>query len=266
MTSLQVIRFESVDFDWWPHRILSGINFRVHTGERWAIIGPNGAGKSTILSLCGATNQPTRGIVEILGFRLGRVDIRELRKSIGHVNPQHPVPAALTIRDVVLTGATGSINLVPRWQPSRATLKRANSLLYTVGLYDSCDATWATLSQGERARTLIARSLLPDPPLLLLDEATVGLDVASRERLLGIIDGLNDINPSLATIMITHHLEELPESTTHAMLVKAGKIMTMGRAEEVLTTDNISHCFDYPIAIEYRSGRWIARSGQIAET
>src|SRR5690625_5333242 len=118
------------------------------------------------------------------------------------------------------------------------------------------------MSQGERGRTLIARSLLPGPALLLLDEPSTGLDVAAREQFLATIDDLHGAHPDLATVLVTHHLEELPETTTHAMLIKGGRVHAAGPADQVLTTTLVSECFSYPIDIEHRDGRWHAQIGR----
>ena len=260
MPQRSILHLESVDFVREGRPILTDVGMRVGAGEHWALIGPNGAGKSTLLSLCGAVNHPTRGSVQVLGRTLGRVDIRELRTSIGHVNPRHPLTSALTVRQVVLTGATGSTELVPRWVPDEATQERADELIEMLGLAELGAATWPTMSQGERGRALIARALLPDPPLLLLDEPSTGLDVAAREQLLSTLDELHRARPSLATILVTHHLEELPSSTTHALLIKDGRVHAAGRAQDVLTTGLVSECFDHPIGIEHRAGRWQARA------
>ncbi|HJC58753.1 MAG TPA: ATP-binding cassette domain-containing protein, partial [Candidatus Dietzia intestinigallinarum] len=180
----EVLRLRDVDFVRQSERILSGIDLTVRAGERWALIGPNGAGKSTLMSLCGAETHPTRGSVHVLGHRLGRVEIRRLRESIGHVNPRHPLRSPLTVRQVVLTGATGTTDLMGRWEPDQATLDRADHLIEMLGLDGLRHATWPTMSQGERGRALIARALLPNPALLLLDEPSTGLDVAAREQFL----------------------------------------------------------------------------------
>ncbi|MGP5049637.1 ABC transporter ATP-binding protein [Glutamicibacter ardleyensis] len=265
MNPTEVLSLRSVDFIRETTQILTDINFIVKAGEHWALLGANGAGKSTILSLCGAVNHPTRGTVHVLGHQLGRVDIRELRHSIGHVNPRHPIRSPLTVLEVVLTGATGSTELVPRWSPDPKTLARAHELIATLGLASKIDARWPILSQGERGRALIARALLPNPPLLLLDEPSTGLDVAARERLLNTIDHLHRTQPKLATVLVTHHLEELPSTTSHAALVKDGKILSSGYSHELLTTQMISHCFSYPIQIEHRGNRWLARAGDPTE-
>ncbi len=262
MIVTEVLRVRDVFFIRDGREILAGIDLTVNAGEHWALIGANGAGKSTLLSLCGAVAHPTRGEVTVLGRRLGRVDIRELREHIGHVNPRHPLQSALTIEQVVLTGATGSVELMPRWEPTAAELNRARELMALLGIAGKASAPWTTLSQGERGRTLIARALLPDPALLLLDEPSTGLDVAAREQLLETVDELRTAHPALASVLVTHHLEELPTSTTHAMLLRDGRVTAAGPAAEVLTTANVSEAFDYPIAIEHRAGRWGARAGR----
>lgn len=263
MTDREILRLDSVDFVRESRQILTDIDVTVRAGERWALIGPNGAGKSTILSMCGAVTHPTRGSVHVLGRKLGRVDIRELRESIGHVDPRHPLSSPLTVRQVILTGATGTTELMPRWHPDDVTQARADELIQMLGLSGLEAATWPTMSQGERGRALIGRALLPDPPLLLLDEPSTGLDVAAREQFLTTIDELHRERPDLATILVTHHLEELPMTTTHAMLVKHGRLHASGPVREVLTTDRVSECFDHPIEIEHRAGRWQARARKV---
>ena len=259
----EVLRLSGVDVVRSSRQILTDIDLTVRAGEHWALIGPNGAGKSTILSMCGAEAHPTRGAVHVLGQRLGRVEIRRLRESIGHVNPRHPLRSPLTVRQVVLTGATGTIEMMNRWEPSPALIGRADHLIEMLGLGTLRNATWTTMSQGERGRTLIARSLLPDPALLLLDEPSTGLDVAAREQFLETVDMLHDSQPDLATVLVTHHLEELPRTTTHAALIAKGRIVARGSAEGVLTTELVSAAFDHPIRIEHGDGRWLARAGRV---
>lgn len=255
-----VLQLSHVDFVRGTKQILADVNLSIGSGERWALIGPNGAGKSTMLSMCGAEQHPTRGTVHVLGHQLGRVEIRKLRELIGHVNPRHPLRSPLTVRQVVLTGLTGTNELMNRWEPTADELEHAEELIRMFGLATLADATWPTLSQGERGRALIARALLTDPPLLLFDEPSTGLDVAAREQFLETVDRLHATRPDLATVLVTHHLEELPESTTHAMLLSAGRVVAAGPAQNVLTTDLISQAFEHPIQIEHRDGRWSARA------
>jgi iron complex transport system ATP-binding protein len=242
--------------------ILDEIDFEVRSGEHWALIGANGAGKSTILSMLGAIVHPTRGTVDVLGKRLGRVDLRELRGLIGHVNPRHEVRSALTVRDVVLTGATGTTELMMRWEPTPEQRERAEELIDLLGMRELADSTWPNLSQGERGRTLIARALQPDPHLLLLDEPSTGLDIAAREHLLDRIDGLRAEHPDLASVLVTHHLEELPVSTTHAMLLRDGRIVAQGLADDVLTSELISETLSYPLTLTRTAGRWAVRTAR----
>jgi len=245
-------------------QILDGIDLRVGAGEHWALLGPNGAGKSTLLGFCGAQTHPTSGTVDVLGRRLGRVDLQELRRKIGQVNPRHPLRSPLSVTDVVLTGVTGTIDLPLRWVPTAAQQARAAELVAAVGLGPRADAIWPLLSQGERGRALIARALAADPRLLLLDEPTTGLDAAAREQLLETVDSLAHEHPTLASVLVTHHLEELPETTTHALLISHGRTIATGEIHEAITTDTVSRAFAHRIRVEHRHGRWAARAERYA--
>ncbi|MDF6045660.1 ATP-binding cassette domain-containing protein [Streptomyces sp. JH14] len=244
--------------------LLDSVSLTVRSGEHWALLGANGAGKSTLLGLLGAVTHPTDGSVEILGRTLGRVDLRELRTLLGHVNPRHPLRSPLSVRDVVLTGLTNSVEPVPRWSASVEQRAQADQLLKMLGMEAKTGSRWPSLSQGERGRTLIARALMPRPRLLLLDEPATGLDLAAREQLLDALDTLRSEHPQLATVLVTHHLEELPASTTHAMLLRTGRIVASGPADEVLTTDRVSDCFGHPVRIARSDGRWTARAQRVS--
>lgn len=172
-------------------RILHGIDLRVAGGEHWVLIGPNGAGKSTMLSFASAQVFPTSGTVAILGQRMGRVELAALRRHIGHVNPRHPLRSNLSVREVVLTGLTGTIERPFRWEPGAAELTKADARIAEVGLTSRTHAGWTILSPGERGRALVAGALIADPELLLFDEPTTGLDVAAGEQLLETIDALS---------------------------------------------------------------------------
>lgn len=260
MTPNTVLELRDVTFRRNGTHILEGIDLTVWAGEHWALLGPNGAGKSTVLGFCGAVAFPTSGTVEVLGSRLGRVDLQELRRHIGHVNPRHPVRSPLTVTEVVLTGITGTLEPPMRWEPSAGDLHRARNLIDSVGLDERRDARWPTLSQGERGRALVARALISDPRLLLLDEPTTGLDVAAREQLLETIDGLAHTAPDLASVLVTHHLEELPETTTHALLIAHGRTVAVGGIDEVITTETVSRAFEHRIRVSKAEGRWSARA------
>ncbi len=241
-------------------QIIDGISLTVRAGEHWALLGPNGAGKSTLLGFCAAVTFPTSGSVEILGNRLGRVELARLRHRIGHVNPRHPLRYPLTVREVVLTGVTATIDTPMRWTPTADQMRRADAMIETVGLKGRAESTWPTLSQGERGRTLIARALISEPDLLLFDEPTTGLDVAAREQLLETIDTLDETHPRVASILVTHHLEELPSTTTHALLIADGRTVAAGPAAATVTTDTITEAFDHPVEVRYDQGRWTARA------
>ncbi|MFG2353601.1 ABC transporter ATP-binding protein [Streptomyces sp. NPDC048521] len=254
-----VLRAEGVDLVRDGRPLLQEVSLAVRAGEHWALLGANGAGKSTLLGLLGALVHPTRGTVEVLGRRLGRVDLRELRAHVGHVDPRHRPASALRVRDVVLTGVTGSAAPVPRWRPAPEQEERAEALMATLGLAALRDARWATLSQGQRGRTLIARALMPEPRLLLLDEPATGLDLPGREQLIEALEELRSAHPGLATVLVTHHLEELPPGTTHAVLLRDGRVLASGPVATVLTADQVGKCFDLPLALERQEGRWSVR-------
>jgi iron complex transport system ATP-binding protein len=236
--------------------LLDQVSVTILAGQHWALLGPNGAGKSTLLQVMATHTFPTRGQVSVLGHRLGRVDVFSLRPGIGHVSPHLNLEPHRTVGEVVLTGATGTIQLVPRREPSAAELARAATVAELMGLKGRNDAPWRVLSQGERGRVLIARALMAQPRLLLLDEPAAGLDVAGREQLLTSLEELRQLQPGLATVMVTHHLEELPASTTHALLLRGGRVVAAGEADSVLTSELVSDCFNYPVAVTSLAGRW----------
>ncbi|RQN09723.1 ATP-binding cassette domain-containing protein [Aeromicrobium camelliae] len=256
--AVNAVRLAGVTFVRAGREILHGIDLTVGRGEQWALLGPNGAGKSTLLSICSATTFPSRGTARILDAQMGRVDLRELRRSIAVVDSRHPLRSNLPVLDIVLTGVTSTIERVPRWEPTDDERKRAEDLMSQLGVGEDPTQRWLTMSQGERGRTLIARALMTDPELLILDEPSTGLDLAARERMIATIDRLPETG--VTTIMVTHHFEELPTRTTHAALVRAGRLVAAGPVEEVLTDENVSATFDHPVRIERIGGRWSART------
>ena len=255
-----VIALREITFRRDGRDILRNITLSVRSGEHWALLGPNGAGKSTILSLCGAVNHPTSGHVYVLGEMIGRVELQALRRAIGHVNPRHSPSSPLTVLEIVLTGITGTNEVPARWRPTDLQSATAHNLISQFGLDHKVFDRWPTLSQGQRGRALLARALISEPALLLLDEPSTGLDVAGREQLLKLLDSLDHSHPTTASILVTHHLEELPPTTTHAAIVADGAVIASGRVEEVITTENVSRAFNYPITVECASGRWSARA------
>lgn len=236
--------------------LLDQLTVSVRAGEIWALLGPNGAGKSMLLRLLATYSHPTRGHLEILGKRLGQVDVFALRPLLSLVSTHHPVRPARTLRELVLTGATGTLELAARWAPTPADSARADDVMKLMGLSRLAGSSWHVLSQGERSRALIARALMGCPRVLLLDEPAAGLDVAGREQLLASLAQLGDRDPELAVILVTHHLEELPPSTSHALLLREGRQLAAGRADEVLTSQLVSTCFGYPVTVAKHAGRW----------
>jgi iron complex transport system ATP-binding protein len=255
-----VIEAAGVDFVRAGRFLLRDVSLSVRPGEHWVLIGPNGAGKTTLLRLLGALEHPTAGQVRVLGGVLGKVDMRRLRAAIGHVDPRHPLQWPLSVREVVLSGATNTVGLQQRWRPSAEQSRQADELIGVLGMTPLGEARWTTLSSGERGRALIARALMPDPALLLLDEPATGLDLAAREQLLTGLDALRSGHPRLASVLVTHHLEEIPASTTHAVLLRAGEVFARGPVADVVTSELISGCFDHPVLIGHDAGRWTARA------
>ncbi|MFZ3597516.1 ABC transporter ATP-binding protein [Streptomyces sp. BH104] len=239
--------------------ILDEIDWTVRSGEHWALLGPNGAGKTSILRLVGATNHPTTGTVEVLGHRLGRVDVRELRALIGHVSTSQRVPQDLPGHTVVLTGHSGTVQ--PLWKAyDDEARERAHALLAELQIKELADRPYGVCSGGQRARLLIARALMADPALLLLDEPFNALDLPSREDLIDTMRQLAAGRPGLATVTVTHHLEELSPAISHALLLREGRVLASGAVDDVLTKDLMTACFGRPIEVTRHAGRWLARS------
>ncbi|MER6164583.1 ABC transporter ATP-binding protein [Streptomyces violaceorubidus] len=241
--------------------ILDAVDWTVRPGEHWALLGANGAGKTTLLRLLGAHMHPTTGTVEVLGSRLGRVDVRELRARIGHVNSAQRVPQDLTAHAVVLTGHSGTVQ--PLWRTYDEEVRlRARELLTELGVKELADRPYGVCSGGQRARVLIARALMADPALLLLDEPFNALDLPSREDLVEAMHQLAEGRPQLATVTVTHHLEELFPAVSHALLLREGRVLSRGAVDEVLTGSLLTACFGRDITVARRDGRWSAYSGR----
>jgi len=239
--------------------LLAGIDWRVEPGEHWVVLGPNGAGKTTLLNLAAAFSHPSAGTVEVLGQKLGQVDMRRLRESIGTVEPglARRIQGRYTGFEVVLTGATGSIALLHD-RISDEHRERAARLMGEIGVEPLRERRFEDCSQGERQRLLLARSLMDEPDLLLLDEPSSGLDLPSRERLIASLDSMAEANADLPTVLVTHHLEEIPATTTHALLLRDGAIVSAGAIGEVLTSGAVSTTFDIEVEVAHNTGRWAA--------
>lgn len=239
--------------------VLAGLDLRVGRGERWVVVGPNGAGKTTLLQLAGGRRHPSRGEVRILGQRVGRVDLRELRARVGHVDGRAAgaVPPRRPCLDVVLGGVTGTWSPLPG-RVTAAQRERARELLARFGCAHVAGRPFGACSHGERRRVLLARALVADPPLLLLDEPASGLDLPGREALVAALDALA---PGLTLVCVTHHLEEVPPSASHALLLRDGRVVAAGAVDDVLAGGPLSACFGVPVRVRrHRDGRWSARA------
>lgn len=242
--------------------ILDDIDWTVRAGQHWALLGANGAGKTTAMRLIGALMHPTTGTVDVLGHRLGRVDMRELRAHIGLVSSAQKVPLDAAAHTVVLTGHTGTVQ--PLWRKYDSEVRdRATALLAELEIKDLAGRAYGVCSGGQRARILVARALMADPSLLLLDEPFNALDLPSREDLIDAMHRLATTRAGLATITVTHHLEELSPAIGHVLLLKEGRVLASGPAEQVLTGEWMTQCFGRPIEVSRHEGRWLARSGRV---
>jgi iron complex transport system ATP-binding protein len=239
--------------------LLRNVDWTAHEDERWIVIGPNGAGKTTLLQVAATLLHPTEGTVEVLGERLGDVDVFELRPRIGLTSATlaERVPAAEKVIDLVLTA---SYAILGRWKEEyeSSDVTRAVDLLDALGCAHLIRRRFATLSEGERKRVQIARAMMPDPEMLLLDEPAAGLDLGGREDLLRRLATLASNPKAPMTVLVTHHVEEVPDGFTHAMLLRRGAVLTAGPIGEVFTAKNLSRCFGIPLEIERHQNRWRA--------
>jgi len=239
--------------------LLRNVDWTAHEDERWIVIGPNGAGKTTLLQVAATLLHPTEGTVEVLGERLGDVDVFELRPRIGLTSASlaERVPASEKVIDLVLTA---SYAILGRWKEEyeSSDVTRAVELLDALGCAHLIRRRFATLSEGERKRVQIARAMMPDPEMLLLDEPAAGLDLGGREDLLRRLSVLAANPKAPMMVLVTHHVEEVPDGFTHAMLLRRGAVLTAGPIEEVFTAKNLSRCFGIPLEIERHEKRWRA--------
>jgi iron complex transport system ATP-binding protein len=241
--------------------ILGPLNWQVLEGQRWVILGPNGAGKTTLLQICSSLIHPTTGEIHILGEKLGRVDVFELRTRIGLTSSalvEQLSPDEL-VMDVVLTAAYAMLG---RWQEKYDLWdeSRAMALLTALGVRELGERLFGSLSEGEKKRVQIARALMADPELLLLDEPASSLDLGGREDLLRRIESLAKDPLAPATVIVTHHIEEIPVGTTHALLLRDGVAVAQGEVASVITDQNLTQAYGLAITVQTEGGRFFARA------
>ena len=241
--------------------LLDGVDWKVAEGERWVVLGRNGAGKTTLVQIAAGRLHPTSGTARILDQELGRSDVFELRPRIGLASAAlaERIPGSERVLDVVQTAAYG---VTGRWREDYESLdtERAQDLLKLFDVDHLADRTFGTLSEGERKRVQIARSLMTDPELLLLDEPGAGLDLGGREELVQALSELASDPAAPVLALVTHHVEEIPPGFTHLLLLKDGAVHSAGPLEEVLTSDNLSSAFGLPLLVAHGGGRWVARA------
>ena len=242
--------------------ILDRLDWQVAEGERWVVLGPNGAGKTTLMQVASARLHPTAGTAVLLGETMGRVDVFELRPRIGIASAalaEH-LPADELVRDVVLTAAYG---VTGRWRETYEDFDtaRADDLLAAFDVAHLAERTFGTLSEGERKRVQIARALMTDPEILILDEPGAGLDLGGREELVRAMTELAGDPKSPVLLLVTHHVEEIPPGFTHLLLLgPGGKVQASGPLQEVLTSQNLSAAFGLDLVVAHGGGRWLARA------
>ncbi len=256
-----VLQLHGVSVRRGPKLLLDSVDWTVEEDERWAILGPNGAGKTTLLQIAAAAMHPSAGTAYVLGERIGRSDVFELRPRIGFASAAvaQRIPGNERVIDVVVSAG---YSVMGRWREAygRMDIRRATALLERFGVGELGERSYGTLSEGERKRVQIARALMTDPELLLLDEPAAGMDLGGREDLLRRLSRLALDPEAPASVLVTHHVEEIPIGTTHAMLLREGRVVASGLARDVLRSAPLSHTFGLPLSVRRNSGRWYARA------
>jgi iron complex transport system ATP-binding protein len=248
--------------------LLDGVDWTVRDGERWAVLGSNGAGKTTLLQVAATTLIPHDGSVEVLGERLADVDVYELRPRIGFAScvVGERLPAGERVRDAVVTAGYAVLGRGSEHYDPADDL-RALRLLEQLGCGRFAERPYGTLSEGERKRVQIARALMADPELLLLDEPAAGLDLGAREALMRRLTRVMADPAGPVLIMVSHHVEEIPAGVTHVLLLRAGRVVAGGPIREVLRAEPLSRCFGLPLAVDQlAAGRYAARLAPLRST
>ena len=257
----EVLSFNNVSVMRSDKAILSDITWSVKDNERWVIVGPNGAGKTTLLKIAAAQLQPSSGIASVLGETLGEINVFDLRTRIGFASTAiaSRIPNSENVLDAVMTA---SYAVTGRFKEKYDDVdeRRARRVLTEWHLSDYADRPFGTLSDGERKRVQIARAVMPDPELLLLDEPVASLDIGSREATIKILSGYASHPAAPAIIMVTHHLEEIPAGFTHALVLNQGRIIASGPINHTLTTEKLSEAYGLPLEVTFQSGRFAVRA------
>ena len=240
--------------------LVGPVTWSVELDERWVVVGPNGAGKTSLLRIAAALEHPSSGTAFVLGERLGRTDMSELRSRVGLSSSalSQRAPDGEVVRDLVVSAGYG---VMGRWRENYDDVdyERAVDMLESIGAEHLAERTYGTLSEGERKRVLIARSMMTDPELLLLDEPAAGLDLGGREDLLARLEDLANDPDSPALVLVTHHVEEIPRGFSHCLILSEGKVVDAGLLSDTLTAENLSTAFGQAIALEVVDGRYFAR-------
>ncbi len=257
----RVLQFSDVSVVRGGTTILDSVDWSVDDSERWVVLGPNGAGKTTLLQLAAAITHPTSGAVTVLDDTVGKTDLFELRPRIGFASTAmaRRIPADEVVLDVVLTAAYA---VTGRWNESYEDVdtRRAQRVLAEWKLDTLEKRRFGDLSDGEQKRVQIARSIMTDPEILLLDEPAASLDLGAREELLQILGGYASAPTAPAIVMVTHHVEEIPIGFTHALVLGRGSILSAGPIETVVTSDVLGSAFGLDLDVEQRDGRYTARA------
>lgn len=257
----RVIDFNDITVTRDGKEILSNLDWQVESNQRWVVIGPNGAGKTTLLRIAAAQLQPTSGVAEVLGETLGEINVFDLRTRIGFASSAlaSRIPNTERVLDAVMTASYG---ITGRWNEMYEDIdeRRARRVLAEWELGEYAERLFGTLSDGERKRAQIARAVMPDPELLLLDEPVASLDLAAREHTLRLLGEYAQADIAPAMVMVTHHLEEIPVGFTHALLLTQGRVYAAGEIAQTITTDKISSAFGLEIEVKHESGRYLARA------
>ena len=244
---------ENVGFTRGGRHIIGTLSLRVEREHRWLVLGPNGSGKTTLLRIAALYEHPSTGTVDVLGERLGRTDVRTLRRRIGYASSALAAQLRpdLSAVDVVKTARYAALE--PWWHRyDDHDLVRATQCLGRMGVGDLGDRTYGTLSSGEQQRVLLARTLMNDPAVVLLDEPAAGLDISGREQLVGALADLAADRAAPPLVLVTHHVDEVPQGMTHALLLRDGRAIAQGPIDDVLSSDSLSECFGLPLVLERR--------------